>query len=78
MEADEGGDDSTTDDMSRNIVTDFDSKESGAINPSISSLDTQPPVKNIRYDGYGGFGSNRDWDSKSIHSASSLTEEAPH
>ena len=45
MEADEGGDDSTTDDMSRNIVTDFDSEESGAINPSISSLDTQPPVK---------------------------------
>ena len=45
MEADEGGDDSTADDMSRNIVTDFDSKESGAFNPSISSLDTQPPVK---------------------------------
>ena len=52
MEADEGGDDSTTDDMSRNIVTDFDSKESGGINPSIASLDTQPPVKNITYDGY--------------------------
>ena len=74
MEGEEGAED----DMSRNIVTDFDSKESGAFNPSISSLDTQPPVKNITYDGYGGSGPNGDWDSESIRSALSLTEEAPH
>ena len=74
MEGEEGAED----DMSRNIVTDFDSKESGVFIPSICSLDTQPPVKNITYDGYGGSGPNGDWDSKSIPSALSLTEEAPH